>query len=293
VIKRFIDLRPADTLNFTFLFLLITVTLLFYQKMPSSALLASVYFVMISVQILLIRVRDKNGLLRISYDLLFPLLCIVAIFESLEYVVHFINPIDIDPVLVKFDYAIFSGHPTVMLERFASPLLTEIMQLAYTSFYFLPIILGLALKIKKTDQAFERSLFLTMLCFYLSYAGYMITPALGPRYTINHLQNVELHGLYIADQLHDLLNRLEGIKRDAFPSGHTAVALTVLYLSFLFEKRLFWIFLPCVILLIFSAVYCRYHYVVDILAGAVLTAITLFLGETYYAYWKKRIDINY
>ncbi len=174
-----------------------------------------------------------------------------------------------------------------MLEKITTPLLTDIMQLAYTSYYFLPVILAIALKIEKEDSAFDRSLFLIMFCFYISYIGYMLMPALGPRYTINHLQNIELEGLFITLPLQEFLNRLEGIKRDAFPSGHTGVALTVLYLSFLFKKRYFWIFLPFVVVLIFSAVYCRYHYVVDVLGGVLLALITISLGEMYYEFRKK------
>jgi membrane-associated phospholipid phosphatase len=105
---------------------------------------------------------------------------------------------------------------------------------------------------------------------------------------MNHLQNAELQGLFVFGPLHEFLNTLEGIKRDAFPSGHTGIALTVLYLSWRYDRRLFMLFLPCTLSLIFSTVYLRYHYVVDVLAGIALTALTLLLGDTYYGYRQKR-----
>jgi membrane-associated phospholipid phosphatase len=142
----------------------------------------------------------------------------------------------------------------------------------------------MALKIKGTDKAFDRSLFLIMLCFYLSYIGYMLMPAIGPRFTMNHLQSRALEGLCITGPLQEFLNRLEGIKRDAFPSGHTAITLTVVYLSWRFDKRLFAVFLPVAIALIAATVYCRYHYVVDVIGGMALTFITIGIGESYYAY---------
>jgi membrane-associated phospholipid phosphatase len=77
----------------------------------------------------------------------------------------------------------------------------------------------------------------------------MLSP--GPGFTINHLQNIELTGLFVAQPIQVFLNRFESIKRDAFPSGHTGSALTVLYRSFRFEKRLFWIFLPFILALTF------------------------------------------
>jgi len=88
--------------------------------------------------------------------------------------------------------------------------------------------------------------------------------------------------------MQNLLNRLEGIKRDAFPSGHTGVALTALYLAYRYNKTLFRIYLPVVGLLLFSTVYCRYHYVVDVIAGVILAAAAIFFGEIYYKWQEKR-----
>jgi membrane-associated phospholipid phosphatase len=253
-------------------------------------MLVIVFTVLIATQIALIKYGRTNTILEYTYDLIFPFFCIFIIFESLEYMVHMIQPRDIDHVLIKIDYLIFHGHPTVLLERFIHPLLTDIMQLTYISYYFLPIILGISLKIKKHDHAFDRSLFLIIFCFYLSYIGYLSMPALGPRYTISHLHAIDLDGWMISEPIQRALNRLEGIKRDAFPSGHTGVALTVLYCAYLYEKKIFWIYLPIVILLILSTVYCRYHYVVDVLAGILLALVTIVIGNGYYEFRTQRIN---
>ena len=289
--SRFISgQRPADTLNYAFLIFLIAITVLFYKKINSAFLLIALYSVLILVQAVLQTVKDKSRSLRLTYDLIFPTICILVIFDSLEKIVHYINPRDIDVFLIKADYMLFNGYPTVMLENIMFPFLTDILQIAYSSYYFLPITLGIVLVIKKDNLSFNHALFLIMLCFYLSYVGYLLWPALGPRYTLNHMQNTELKGLFLAEPIQDLLNRLEGVKRDAFPSGHTGIALTVLYLSYCFEKKLFTIFLPFVLGLIFSTVYLRYHYVVDVIAGIVLALITIILGERLYEYSKKRLD---
>lgn len=282
-----LNLRPADILNFVFLTSLTLVTVLFYRKVAYPLLLIALYSGLIFLQMLLIRTKDRGKLLKLIYDLIFPTACILIIFDSLEQLVHFINPRDIDPLLIKLDYIIFNGHPTVILENIMAPLLTDILQTAYSTYYFLPVALGIALKIKGDDKAFDQALFLIMLCFYLSYLGYMLMPAIGPRFTMDHLQEKALEGLFIAGPLQELLNGLEGTKRDAFPSGHTAITLTVVYLAWRFEKRLFAVFLPVALALIVSTVYCRYHYVVDVIGGAALTLITILLGEKYYEYRTK------
>jgi membrane-associated phospholipid phosphatase len=292
IAKNLLRLRPADTLNFAFLFFLILVTLFFSQKINSPGTLILSFAFLILMQILLIKIRDRGPFIRWCYDLFFPVIVILAVFEGLEGMVHAINPRDIDPLLIRLDYLLFQGYPTVMIEKVSTPFLTDLMQLSYTSYYFLPLVLGSTLKIKNKDTAFDHALFLLILCFYLSFIGYMLMPALGPRYTLNHLQGADLQGIFFAHPIQELLNRLEGIKRDAFPSGHTGVALTILYLTYRFERGLFRLFLPCVLALIISTVYCRYHYVVDIIAGIALTGITLYFGERIYEYRTKRIHTD-
>jgi len=288
MLKVLPQLRPADALNFFFLVILTVITVIFRHVIDHTAFLILLYAGLFLVQALLLLFREKGRVFHWVYHLIFPTISILAIFDSLEHLVHTINRQDIDSLLISLDYMLFGGHPTVMMEKIMTPLLTDLLQLAYSSYYFLPVTLGAVLLIRKDEEAFDRSLFLIMFCFYLSYAGYLLFPALGPRFTMSHLQHAELNGLFLTAPLQELLNRLEGIKRDAFPSGHTGIALTVLALSWKFEKRLFRLFLPFVMALIFSTVYLRYHYVVDVLAGVALTALTLLLGDAYYGYWQKR-----
>ncbi len=283
-------LRPADSLNLSFLISLTALTLFFRRQISNTGALTSLYTALFVTQIALVKFREGDGLMRWVYDLIFPTLSILLVFDSLGKIVHSVNPRDIDPFLIRLDYMIFGFYPTVMAEKCMNPYLTDLMQLAYSSYYFLPLSLGVMLKMSRKDEALGHSLFLIMLCFYLSYVGYLLLPALGPRYAMAHLQHTELRGFLIAGPIQELLNRLEGIKRDAFPSGHTAVALTVLYLSYLHARGLFRLFLPCVLALIFSTVYCRYHYVVDVLGGVVLACVTIAVGEAYYGYRTKRID---
>jgi membrane-associated phospholipid phosphatase len=282
IIRIILKQRPADAVTIIFLLFLILLTMIFYRHIPDATFLISLYSVFIIAQIIIIRFKDSSRFMGIFYDLIFPVLCVLVIFDSLGLIVHYVNPEDIDPVLISLDYLIFNNHPTVMLERIMNPLLTDVLQLSYTTYYFIPISFGILILRNNERKEFERVLFLILLCFYLSYLGYILFPALGPRFTINHLQSTELQGLIIAEPIQRLLNQIEGIKRDAFPSGHTAIAVLVLYLAYKFKKRFFFILLPVVTALVFSTVYCRYHYVVDVFAGFGLTLLTILLGEWYY-----------
>ncbi|HXX53868.1 MAG TPA: phosphatase PAP2 family protein [Thermodesulfovibrionales bacterium] len=288
--------KPADSLTLLFLFCLTMVSLYFHDRIPHVTSVLTIYSALFLIQVLFIRFApfmSRNRAANIVRGVVFPVACVLLIFDSLEFLVHTINPKDIDPSLIRLDYLLLGGYPTVMLESLHARLLTDILQLAYASYYLLPISLGLLLNLKGREREFDKTVFLILLCFYLSYIGYLLFPALGPRYTMDHLQSTELRGLFVAEPIQRILNEIEGIKRDAFPSGHTAVVLVVAGLAYRFEKGFFSLTLPVIILLIFSTVYCRYHYVVDVIGGALLAAITFFIGDKYYGYWETRNNTHH
>ena len=126
---------------------------------------------------------------------------------------------------------------------------------------------------------FEEALFGIILCFYLSYLGYLLVPAVGPRFTLQHLQTSGLQAGPFITSLQEILNRLEHNKTDAFPSGHTAIALvSLIYAWKLREKLLFRLLVPVVLALLVSTVYLRYHYVIDVIAGIALAVNDVILA---------------
>ncbi|MCL4490405.1 MAG: phosphatase PAP2 family protein [Nitrospirae bacterium] len=280
--------RPADTLTIAFSLFLFALTLFFSGKIPHAGMLLLIYASVVLFQSMLVPLSRMNSFLSLTRDIIFPVISVLVIFDSLGPVVHSVNPQDMDYLLIRLDYLIFGGYPTIFMEKVMHPLLTDILQLAYSTYYFLPVALGIVLKFGDKKADFEKALFLILLCFYLSYVGYILVPALGPRYAMEHLQEKELGGFLVSKPVQDLLNLLEGVKRDAFPSGHTGIALTVLFLSYRYARNLFrWIAIP-VLLLIVATVYCRYHYAVDVIGGVLLTVVTIASGELYYKFRERK-----
>ena len=74
----------------------------------------------------------------------------------------------------------------------------------------------------------------------------------------------------------------------AFPSSHVAIAICTLYFSWRYLPRIRVPHGIVVVLLCLSTVYCRYHYAIDVLAGA-LTAMTLIpVGNWLYFKFRQR-----
>lgn len=280
--KNFFRLQPAFQLQIVFFTGMSLLLIIFYEKVKFNFLL--IYFSLILFQLFLCKIKD-NAFLSFMRDIGFPVFSVLITFDTIGELIPYLNPEDIDHILLQLDYSILGFYPYVEFEKLSSPLLTELMQISYCVYYFLPFLIGVYLIKKGNKKEFYRTLFLILLCYYLSYTGYMIFPALGPRYSIPYMFQQELSGLFLAEGIKDFLNFLEGIKRDAFPSGHVGISLLILFLMLRYSKKLFWISFVPVLFLILSTIYCRYHYFVDILGGMLLTVVTLLIGNLYYNFW--------
>jgi len=208
-------------------------------------------------------------------------------FSELHYLVHLVHPTDFDNLLIQIDYFLFGVHPTVWLEKYTYPLITEILQFVYTTFYFIPIVL--AILIAQANRRADLSFFIfnMIYCFYLSYFGYFSVPAIGPRFTLSHLQSLSLTGVWLMQDIQSVLNHLENIQRDAFPSGHTAITVLTLYYAFKYNKSYAYILIPITILMVISTVYLRYHYVIDVIAGLFLVVLSIWSGPKLYKILQK------
>jgi membrane-associated phospholipid phosphatase len=216
-----------------------------------------------------------------------PVAFIILLYQSLGNMIQYLQP-DIDPYLIRIDFLLFGVHPTVWMERWLRPWLTDLMSLAYISYYFLPVIFIVTLYLKGRKEEFHQTVFILLLGYYLSFIGYILLPAIGPRFTLSHLQTVPLGGSFFSDFIRDLLNAIEHNKRDCMPSGHTQIALIVLFLAQRHEKTIFAIFLPIVCGLVLSTVYLRYHYVIDLIAGVGLAVGCILIAPGIYRWWLNK-----
>jgi membrane-associated phospholipid phosphatase len=280
-------LNPIDRLTLSFIVLL-TAVVLFNVSFISSWPQLIFKYVVLALAIISLAALNRSvpGSRFFSFLHAFiPIISVFMIFNSLGDIIPFIRQRYYDDVLIRIDYTLFASHPTVWMERFNNALLTAFLQVAYISYYVMPITLGTSLFLRDKRGEFETAVFTIILCFYLSYIGYMLFPAVGPRFTLNHLQTTDLQAGPMTLWIQQSLNSLEHNKTDAFPSGHTAVALVSLFFAWKYRQRvLFRVLVPAVSALIISTVYLRYHYVIDVIAGMLLALLTIFISP-----WMHRL----
>ena len=275
---------PIHGLTFFFLIGLILLTLIFRGRIPLWHSLLLRYSMLMALLFILKIASDRKGKKGTFFNDFSPLIFIILIYESLGSLIQYLQP-DVDSWLIQIDLFLFGVHPTVWMERRIVPWFTDVMSLAYLSYYFLPLTLVIVLYIKNRKLEFNESIFVLTFGYYASFIGYILFPAIGPRFTLTSFHSVPLEGRWVTDFVRDTLNALEHNKRDCMPSGHTQIVLMVLYLACRYEKFLFYVFFPIICGLIFSTVYLRYHYVIDLFAGVTFATASLIIAPRFYRWW--------
>jgi membrane-associated phospholipid phosphatase len=283
--------RIPPNLGLTLIFLagLCLLVLLFREQVPLWRSLLFRYAVWISLVFAFQLASQRRGAGHLGtflYDFS-PILFVILIYESLGDLIQHLRP-DIDPWLIRIDLFLFEVHPTVWAERWIMPWLTDLMSFFYGSYYFVPVILIVALYVRGRRQHFDQAIFVLLFGYYVSFVGYILFPAIGPRSTLNGLQTVPLEGSFLTDFVRNTLNHLEHNRRDCMPSGHTQLSLITLYLAYRYQRNLLYLLTPLVAGLIASTIYLRYHYVIDIFAGIAVAMACVIFAPRLYKMWNRK-----
>ncbi len=236
--------------------------------------------------IIIIKIRHKTSLPKWQKLLLliYPAFFLAMIFDSIHLVLPYINSNVYDKELYEIDHWLLGVNPTVWIEQFINPALTELMYILYFFYFPMPLIILGYLYLNKKYKELDKSLVFMLITYYGAYLLYFLVPALGPRFYPELLQqqSVSLKGLWLTDTIRNTISSLEHNKFDAFPSLHTAISLATIIIIAQYRKKWLWFFIPVLIGILISLIYCRYHYFIDIIGGVFWTLIAFAITEKYY-----------
>lgn len=202
-----------------------------------------------------------------------------SIFLSLGALIPLVNPNTHDAALVAWDRRLLGPETQAALYNLPLPAwLSDLLTLAYSTFFFAPIVLVVALG-RRRDPMLPRVTAAVLFTFLVSYAGYFVVPAYGPRTTVAQQRYETLPAGTIGAPLRDLLDHWERTKTDAFPSGHTMVTLAILFCARRRHRALYNAMLPVGALLIAATILLTYHYLVDVLVALPLVVISVLLAH--------------
>jgi membrane-associated phospholipid phosphatase len=207
----------------------------------------------------------------------FPVVTIIALFNLTGPVIEAANPSRWDATFAALDGRLFGTLPAAWMGLLGRPWwLTDAASVAYVSYYFIPVVMGAALLAARREEEFRDFAFTVAAALLLTFASYFLMPTTGPRVPVEREAQV-LGGSALSAGVRAFLRLAEGNQLDAFPSGHTTLALVFLACGWRLFPR--WS-LPLALVvagIVFSTVYLSLHYVIDVVAGAALAALLPFV----------------
>ena len=215
------------------------------------------------------------GLARLRFGplkLVMALLMLLLAFNSLGKILPDLVPFPGEVLVMGWDRAL-GGDGIRRFLRQPPIWLVEICTLCYSSFYFLPFFLIVALY-RRGKAGLVPSFAVRMAGgFLFSYLGYVMMPTLPPYRFVDF--GGALRGGIFYQTLDPLLKHYEGLKQDCFPSGHTMMTLLTVHFAGKHARQQLWWLVPVSFFLVLGTLVLRLHWPVDLIAGAVFAWIAL------------------
>lgn len=272
-------LWAVDKLNLAYLAGTGALVAVYWNRLPGAPELLTLHF---GAGVAIVLSSTRGGRAVWYFRHWYPLPLLASCYKEMAILIPAVRGVTTDQWLADLDFSIWHANPTVWLERVQTPALTDFLQIAYTLYVPAVVLVPWLLWRKRRFADFRYCAFLVSLGLLTSYIGYILVPARGPRFLLDHLQHLPLQGGWVVDVMRTTLDRLESVHYDCFPSGHVELTIIAWWSSRQISKRLSRVYLSYTLCIFFATVYLRYHYTVDLVAGALLAATLIVAGPLMY-----------
>ena len=197
----------------------------------------------------------------------------------------------IDEFLSNLDQNIFKFQPSIEFSKhFNSLFFSELFYFGYFCYYLLPLVV-LGILYKFLPQKIEEFGFILITSFLLYYFIFIIIPAEGPQFYFTFPDNyIEAQGIF--GNAIKLIQKNGEAPTAAFPSSHVGISWIIIFWLYQNFRKSVKYFLPFVILLMFSTVYIKAHYFVDVVAGFLTAPIVFFLTFKFYKFLNRKLNVH-
>ena len=198
----------------------------------------------------------------------------------------------IDEFLSNLDQNIFKFQPSIEFSKhFNSLFFSELFYFGYFCYYLLPLVV-LGILYKFLPQKIEEFGFILITSFLLYYFTFILIPAEGSQFYFSFPDNtIEAKGIF--GNMVKLIQKNGEVPTAAFPSSHVGISWIVIFWLYQNFKKSVKYFLPFVVLLMFSTVYIKAHYFVDVVAGFISAPIVFFLTFKFYKFLNHKLDVRF
>lgn len=195
-------------------------------------------------------------------------------YQGMAGAVPAVRTVRFDADLLSLDRWLLGETPSVVVQAWVTPWLTELLSLCYL--FFMPLLFFSLARYFFHRRELLGEFYTGLFTVYgLGFLGYLLVPAAGPWLAHPDMYNVALDGGPIAHLNHTMV--VQGSNRvDVWPSLHCAVSTFILGFAWRHHRLEFRLLLLPVMGLWLSTFYLRYHYFVDVMCGFALAAFALY-----------------
>jgi membrane-associated phospholipid phosphatase len=226
-------------------------------------------------------VRRRHATTTTTYaELALWVMAIFFIYQEMGRVIHMITPMWFDGQINALEKHLLRCYPTVWLQSFIRPWLTEIMMALYLSFSVLIPTIGVVSFKRGKSDGLERYLTEMAMAIFLCFLFYVLIPVAGPSRCSDLKYTVELQG-YIFTDLSNYIKNNVHLNGGAFPSAHCGASTIMLVSIYRHCRSLRHMFTVLIILIFVSTVYGRFHYITDVVAGVCVAVLVLWFSPKF------------
>jgi len=210
---------------------------------------------------------------------------IFYVYQSIHKIVCSLQVTTKDSWLLQIDEFLFAKTPSIYMESFISKWFTDANSIFYLLYDIYLMIFLVWYLLRSVEEIHQVASFLFN-AFFVGFVLYILVPAVGPRYAYPQLYICEVTGGMITKNIQFFIeNASPGY--DVFPSLHTMILLVMLNCDYHLCRLRYYVMLPCAFLIIFSTLYLRYHYAVDVICGVI---VFMWLRKWFDKYYGWRCD---
>ncbi|MBU0761728.1 MAG: phosphatase PAP2 family protein [Candidatus Altiarchaeota archaeon] len=209
-------------------------------------------------------------------------------YQEQNNLVYILNQHDYTQIFMRCDQEMFGIQPTIYLQQYANPLLTEIMYLTYGLHFVFPIMIAYVLAQKKEKDQLNEYILAVVILIVCGTTMYFIFPGKSPIYTLDYTN--ELKGYFLSDIIKFKVDETRNYHLDCcvFPSIHVALAALNLLYAFKYTKKTGKMLAIPIILSWIATVYLRRHWAIDGIAGIILASTVYKITPSIYHWWNKK-----
>lgn len=195
----------------------------------------------------------------------------------------------LDYYILDLEQYVFGFQPTLWIEKFTTPWLTEWMMFSYVIYVPLyPVLCGI-IYFTRGELPMEEYFFTLGITNVLCDIGFILFPVASPMYFIKDLYTVPLDG-YLFTVLGELMRSKLHFAGGSIPSPHAAAATIMWVMAYRYHRPSFYVLAPIVITLYISTFYGRYHYLTDAVIGIATAFLALAIAPALMRAWDRLVE---